>query len=151
MHDSFRSKITREERGGRALAVVATVVALLALAHVGLQELDLDTSEPVGIGRHRGAPGREPARPAQMQSERSEPSVGAAALRDGEALNLNSATEADLTLLPGIGPAIAGRIVAHRDAQGPFQTVAGLEAVRGVGPRTRARIEPLVTVVGSSE
>jgi len=148
VHDSFRSKITREERGGRALAVVATVVALLALAHVGAQELDLDTSEPVGIGRHRGAPGREPARSAQIPSV---PSAGAAALRDGEALDLNSATEADLTLLPGIGPAIAGRIVAHRDAQGPFQTVAGLEAVRGVGPRTRARIEPLVTVGGRSE
>jgi len=138
VHESFRSKITREERAGRALAVVATVIALLALAHVGAQELSQQASAgPSG-----------PPRSAEMPSELS---AGAAALRDGEALDLNAASEAELTLLPGIGPAIAGRIVAHRDAQGPFRTVAGLEAVRGVGPRTRARIEPLVTVGGSPE
>lgn len=55
--------------------------------------------------------------------------------RGGVSVNLNSAPEEDLARLPGIGPALARRIVAHRDALGPFATLADLVAVEGVTPR----------------
>jgi competence protein ComEA len=52
----------------------------------------------------------------------------------------NRADEAELRALPGIGPALARRIVETRRAQGPFLTVDDLRRVRGIGPQTLARL-----------
>jgi competence protein ComEA len=60
-------------------------------------------------------------------------------------VDLNSATAAELDLLPGIGPATAQAIVDHREANGPFASVDDLEAVRGIGPAKLEAIRPLVT------
>ncbi len=52
-----------------------------------------------------------------------------------------------LAALPGIGPTLAARIVAYREgsaAARPFAGVAGLQAVRGIGPATAAAAAPLV-------
>lgn len=68
----------------------------------------------------------------------------------GAPLDLNRAGVADLDALPGIGPVLAKRIVEHRLAHGPFHAPEDLLAVRGIGPRLYARIEPLVTVAGAA-
>lgn len=60
-------------------------------------------------------------------------------------LDLNRATAAELDELPGIGPATAQAIVAHRDANGPFASVEDLEAVRGIGPAKLDALRLLVT------
>ena len=59
-------------------------------------------------------------------------------------VNVNTATEAELTQLPGIGPAKAAAIVQHRTQNGPFASLADLDAVSGIGPATLANITPLV-------
>ena len=59
-------------------------------------------------------------------------------------LDLNAASEAELTVLPGIGPRLAERIVTERLAAGPFATVDSLTRVGGVGPATVDRIRPYV-------
>lgn len=61
-------------------------------------------------------------------------------------LNLNTATAADLEQLPGIGPALAARIIRYRQEHGPFRTVDALLLVSGIGPATLDRIRSLVTV-----
>jgi len=53
-----------------------------------------------------------------------------------------------LDRLPGIGPALARRIVEDRDANGPFGSVDALQRVRGIGPALAARLAPLVTFSG---
>ncbi len=63
----------------------------------------------------------------------------------GPALNVNRATVVELEALPGVGPALARRIVADREAQGPFATVAALDRVPGIGPALMARLGGLVT------
>lgn len=55
-------------------------------------------------------------------------------------IDLNEATEAQLETLPGIGPATAAAIVAHRTQHGPFRSVDALTDVRGIGP---AKLEQL--------
>lgn len=55
-------------------------------------------------------------------------------------VSLNSAGIDALTALPGIGPALAARIVAYRDSTGPFKAVDSLVAVKGIGPATLARV-----------
>ena len=69
------------------------------------------------------------------------PSVEAAA-----PLDLNEATAEQLDELPEIGPALAGRIVAYRDQNGPFAEVEQLDAVQGIGPRILEKLRPLLTV-----
>jgi competence ComEA-like helix-hairpin-helix protein len=63
------------------------------------------------------------------------------------ALDLNTATEAELQRLPGVGPALARRIVAHRDSVGGFCSLAHLDDVRGIGPATLAKWQGLAIVV----
>jgi competence ComEA-like helix-hairpin-helix protein len=65
-------------------------------------------------------------------------------------VDVNAATEEELVSLPGVGPVIASRIVAYRDQHGPYQTAADLMAVRGLGPKSVALMESLLTVVPPS-
>ena len=61
-------------------------------------------------------------------------------------LDLNRATIEQLVLLPGIGPTLAGRILAWRESRGPFKTVEDLKEVAGIGEKTLERLRGLVTV-----
>jgi len=55
-------------------------------------------------------------------------------------IDINSAGAAELELLPRIGPALAGRIVAYREEHGPFADVDDLDRVHGIGPKTIERL-----------
>jgi competence protein ComEA len=59
-------------------------------------------------------------------------------------LDLNRADAAALARLPGVGPVLAERIVAHRDLRGPFRSPEDLLHVPGVGEGRLARLRPLV-------
>jgi comEA protein len=61
-------------------------------------------------------------------------------------VDLNDATATELIALPGIGPAMAGRILAYRKEHGRFASVDDLDRVRGIGPATLRRLRPLVHV-----
>ncbi|HZW05605.1 MAG TPA: helix-hairpin-helix domain-containing protein [Phycisphaerales bacterium] len=64
----------------------------------------------------------------------------------GSVLDINTATAAQLEHLPGIGPAIAARIVADRARHGPYSTVEQLDRVEGIGPKTLQKLRPYITV-----
>lgn len=66
--------------------------------------------------------------------------------RDRALIDVNHADEAALQALPGIGPAIARRIIEHRTRHGPFRKPEDLLAVRGIGPATLADLTPLLTL-----
>ncbi|MCS7192161.1 MAG: ComEA family DNA-binding protein [Armatimonadetes bacterium] len=59
-------------------------------------------------------------------------------------VNLNSATETELVELPGIGPALAKRIIEHRQKIGGFKSVEQLLEVRGIGEKKLEQIRPYV-------
>lgn len=60
-------------------------------------------------------------------------------------LDLNTADQAALETLPGIGKALAQRILSYRETYGPFSSVDELQAVDGIGPGILARLRPYVT------
>ena len=76
------------------------------------------------------------------------PVAGAvAADTPGEGLvNLNTADSVQLQVLPRVGPALAERIIAWREANGGFRSIDDLLAVSGIGAATFEGLRPLVTV-----
>ena len=54
-------------------------------------------------------------------------------------ISLSRADQATLETLPGVGPSLAARIIAFREANGPFQSVSDVLAVSGIGPATLDR------------
>ena len=57
-------------------------------------------------------------------------------------IDLNQADWPELALMPNIGEQLAKRIVADRQAKGPFREVADLRRVRGIGPKTLESMKP---------
>ncbi len=63
-----------------------------------------------------------------------------------EPIDVNTASEEDLELIPGIGPAMAQRIIAWREQNGPFERIEDLLNVRGIGVKTLEKLRPYVVV-----
>lgn len=75
------------------------------------------------------------------------PSSVAAGHTSGDGMvRINSAPASELETLAGVGPVLAGRIVAHREANGSFETVEDLLGVPGIGEAKLAAIRDSVMV-----
>ena len=84
----------------------------------------------------------------------SEPTPAESTQQEGKAglegkVNINTASAAELELLPGIGPSIAARIVDYRKDH-PFKERNQIMRVKGVGQKTFAKIKDFLTVEGET-
>lgn len=62
-----------------------------------------------------------------------------------QTVNVNTATVAELETLPGVGPALAARIIEYRRKNGPFSSLEELDEVEGIGPGKLEHLEDRVT------
>ncbi len=133
--------------GSRAVDAVAMAGGFAE----GAEQASLNLARPLIDGEQLRvlAVGEAPPAPAGAGSPSSgtpgAPS-GAAGGSPGALINLNSATALDLDTLPRIGPAMAARIIAWRDENGPFASVDDLLQITGIGDKTFESLRPLVTV-----
>jgi competence protein ComEA len=72
--------------------------------------------------------------------------VSARTLQSEERVNINTASEKELMRLPGVGPALAARIVEHRRKHGPFKRPQDIIIVRGMNAKLYRRIAHLVRI-----
>lgn len=110
-------------------------MALAVLAMAGLAGLGL-----IAWQRHRP--------PLVIHGAPSAAQTGAwdAQLAAARQIDINTATEAQLERLPGIGPALAAKIVEDRQARGPFGRPEELARVKGIGPKTYETLQDAITV-----
>lgn len=110
--------------GGLTLQADPAELNLAAIVVDGSQLVIGDTGSPRGEVRAAGTTGGS----------------GAAVV------TLNTATQAELEMLPGVGPVTASRIIAWREQHGRFTSVEELQEVDGIGPKTYAQLVDHVRV-----
>ena len=108
------------------LAVAGAVVLVLALLYLRSAAVAPGTDYTISVLRE--AP--EPVTPAPLEPM--------------DPVDINTAGREELEELPGIGPALAGRIIEYREANGPFRSVEGLLEVSGIGEATLERLREYV-------
>lgn len=90
-----------------------------------------------------------PSEPETETEPETDSATAAAAVPDPAAaalIDLNTASGPQLETLPGIGPARAKAILAHRQQHGPFAAAEELTAVSGIGSGIYQNLQPLITV-----
>lgn len=85
-----------------------------------------------------------PTEEDQEQQAASGSAAGASGM--GGKVNINTATAEQLDTLPGIGESTAQKIIADREANGPFASVEDLKRVSGIGDKKYADLADLITV-----
>lgn len=130
-------------------------LALVALSGTGVRVWRAQQPPPTDaqrtafdeqIGRVDSA--RTARREAKAKRTRSAKKAETVAPADSQPIDLNSASAVQIEALPAIGPALAKRIVAHRDSAGLYAGLSSLCEVKGVGPALAERLRPLVTFGG---
>lgn len=84
--------------------------------------------------------------PRRADAGGSQPTHTQPARQDTPLVSINEASREELERLPGIGPALAARIVEHRERFGRFRRAEHLLLVRGVSERRFLQLRPYVTV-----
>lgn len=128
MSSESRSCSRRRQTEPRFWAAAVLVFSLLAWAALRL------IPSPPAV--------RVPLRPVEIAA-----TVIAIEFRLPGPININTASAEQLQELPGIGPALAARIIAFREEHGPFATIEDLTHVSGIGPRTLDALRDLITVI----
>jgi competence protein ComEA len=126
--------MTAEER--RTVTVTAVVLLVASLARFAWEARPLPPLLPPEAVPEELI--QETRVAVEMEERRRTP------LAPGERVDPNRASEVELSRLPGIGPATANRILANRDAEGPFRRSEDLLRVQGIGPATLERIRGLL-------
>jgi competence protein ComEA len=122
----------------RAVGATVCFLALVSLA----------ASIPSAEG---GSPDEKQTSVAKTEAASGVPGVAIRELVKGKKMDINTASSRELELLPGIGPALASRIVSFREEHGAFVGVDDLARVRGIGPKTLERVRSMLKTAVHAE
>lgn len=124
-------QITVPEKGRQAVVTKPTVPPPTATP-TPVPPTPTTAPEPVEPTATTTGSSTEPARTAEPQP--------------AGRVNLNTATQAELETLPGIGPSKALAIIEYREQHGQFRSAEELQEVKGIGPKTWEALKDKVTV-----
>lgn len=127
-------ELTEGARVGDAIEAAGGFTPRADVASVNL-------ARPVTDGEHLHV--RAPGESAPPSAGRTRETTD---VESEEPINVNTADSSRLQELPGIGPALAARIIEHRKANGPFTSVDQLDDVSGIGSALLSRLRDHVRV-----
>ena len=127
---------------GSAVRLCRSTAPAIAAADEAALETQLARVDSVRALRHMRAGKRDRATGGVRQQRDS------TVTQATPPMDLDRASESEIEALPGIGPALAHRIVSFRDSAGAFGQIEALCEVSGVGPALAKRLRPLVTFTG---
>lgn len=133
----------REARSPLTSAAKWGAIAVLGVAAVAGVSWTILTSRTRPAIVATGVPSLTTPGNAALQPATTPPTSTSTA---GSLLDLNTATAAQLEHLPGIGPALAARIIADRQKHGLYTSVDQLDRVQGIGAKTLDKLRPYLTV-----
>ncbi len=119
----------------------SALFAAIMLGSVSLLTMGISLSRDL-----RSQPDEYAPRVIEVAGSESAPSAQPSTPSAVRLINVNEAPLSELDLLPGIGPALGGRIIAYREEHGAFSQIGDLENVSGIGPRTLDKLRPLITL-----
>lgn len=90
--------------------------------------------------------GVNPGGPFSAGSPKNMGSGGTPAPGSGSLVNINTADQAALDSLPGIGPALAQRIIQYREKNGPYKVPEDIKNVSGIGEKRFENLKDLISV-----
>ncbi|MCL2220897.1 MAG: ComEA family DNA-binding protein [Oscillospiraceae bacterium] len=122
--------------------------------HVGVQFELGDTNDTQGqiaasanLGETEQETSFKPPQTGTQSNPQTEPAAGTPRSGDGR-ININTASQTELTDLPGVGNTISARIVEYRQQHGEFNNIDDIMNVSGIGERRFEAIKDLITVGG---
>ena len=88
---------------------------------------------------------------AWQKSSAAKPPAAKAAAAPSAPVNINTATQAQLESLPGLGAKVAERIIEYRQKNGNFKKIEDLMNVKGIGEKSFLKLKPLLTITQKAE
>ena len=88
---------------------------------------------------------------AEQKPAAAAKSAAAAKATASSPVNLNTATQAQLETLPGIGAKAAAAILEYRQKNGNFKKIEDLMNVKGIGEKAFLKLKPLITVTQKAD
>lgn len=92
---------------------------------------------PAAAAQQAKAPAASSSKPARASK---------AAAAPASPVNINTATQAQLEALPGVGPKAAQRVLDYRKQNGSFKKIEDLMNVKGFGEKTFLKLKPMITI-----
>jgi competence protein ComEA len=130
--------VTAIEAAGGALGSAQVDALNLARVVADGEQILVPSKDEVHKGSFSGGAGGGPST--------SGAASGDSAGGGGAAVNINTADASALDTLPGVGPSTAQKIIAEREANGPFAKIEDLGRVSGIGPKRLEQLKGLVSV-----
>ena len=114
--------------------------------HAAFAALNQATLLSDGVQIHMPTEGEEPMPQAPAPISDSDGTFSAPAASGDGLVHINQADSSALQTLPGIGPALADRIIEHRNTNGPFASLEQLKEVKGIGDKLIEKIQDLIVI-----